>query len=115
MIVERNLRNSGDGLKEAVGDVGVPGNHIKKDEGGHGVSCPYKGTETKQKSGRRIGMACSCRYWRRRKGHSERRAWMTSMRAARAAGSQEATTAAASSTNAERTTGTAPGILTSKK
>src|SRR2546425_597396 len=48
-------------------------------------------------------------------GHSERRAWMTSMRAARAAGSQEATTAAASSTNAERTTGKVPGILTSKK
>ena len=47
--------------------------------------------------------------------HSERRAWMTSMRAARAAGSQEATTAAATSTNAERTTGKAPGIFTSKK
>src|SRR5712664_2095791 len=37
------------------------------------------------------------------------------MRAARAAGSQEATTAAASRTNAERTTRNAPGILTSKK
>ena len=48
-------------------------------------------------------------------GHSERRACMTSMRAARAAGSQEATTAAASSTNAERATGKAPGIFTSKK
>ncbi len=47
--------------------------------------------------------------------HSARRAWMTSMRAARAAGSHDATTAAANSTNAERTTGKAPGILTSRK
>ena len=47
--------------------------------------------------------------------HSVRRACMTSMRAARAAGSHDATTAAASSTNAERTTGKAPGIFTSKK
>ena len=46
---------------------------------------------------------------------SARRACMTSMRAARAAGSQDATTAAASSTNAERITGKAPGIFTSKK
>src|SRR5690349_13108004 len=37
----------------------------------------------------------------RANGHSERRAWMTSMRAARAAGSQDATTAAVKSTNAE--------------
>ena len=49
------------------------------------------------------------------KGHSERSACITSMRAARAAGSQDATTAAASSTNAERITGKAPGIFTSKK
>src|SRR6266404_886016 len=48
-------------------------------------------------------------------GHSERSACMTSMRAACAAGSQDATTAAASSTNAERITGKAPGIFTSKK
>src|SRR6267142_80267 len=48
-------------------------------------------------------------------GYSERRACITSMRAARAAGSQDATTAAASSTNAERITGKAPGIFTSKK
>ena len=48
-------------------------------------------------------------------GHSERSACITSMRAARAAGSQDATTAAASSTNAERITGKAPGIFTSKK
>jgi hypothetical protein len=47
--------------------------------------------------------------------HSERRACMTSMRAARAAGSHEATTAAVSSTNAESTTGKAPGIFTSGK
>ena len=49
------------------------------------------------------------------KGHSERSACITSMRAARAAGSHDATTAAASSTNAERTTGRAPGIFTSRK
>ncbi len=49
------------------------------------------------------------------RGHSECSACMTSMRAARAAGSQDATTAAASSTNAERVTGKAPGIFTSKK
>jgi hypothetical protein len=47
--------------------------------------------------------------------HSERRACMTSMRAARAAGTHDATTAAASSTIAERTTGKAPGIFTSGK
>jgi hypothetical protein len=40
---------------------------------------------------------------------------MTSIRAARAAGSHDATTAAVSSTNAERTTGKAPGIFTSRK
>src|SRR6266850_3977792 len=45
-------------------------------------------------------------------GHSERSACITSMRAA---GSQDATTAAASSTNAERIAGKAPGIFTSKK
>src|SRR6267143_6669546 len=48
-------------------------------------------------------------------GHSARRAWMTLTRAARAAGSQDATTAAVSSTNAERITGKAPGIFTSRK
>src|SRR6266849_4268844 len=48
-------------------------------------------------------------------GHSERSACITSTRAARAAGSDEATTAAVSSTNAERTTGKGPGIFTSKK
>ena len=48
-------------------------------------------------------------------GHSERSAGMTSMRAARAAGTIEATTAAAGSTNAERTTGKTPGIFTSGK
>src|SRR6202011_3584480 len=47
--------------------------------------------------------------------HSARRACMTSTRAARAAGSQDATTAAVSNTNAESTTGNAPGILTSRK
>jgi len=47
--------------------------------------------------------------------HSARRACITSMRAARAAGSHDATTAAASSTKAERITGKAPGIFTSKK
>jgi len=46
---------------------------------------------------------------------SARRACMTSMRAARAAGSHDATTAAVSSTNAERSTGKAPGIFTSGK
>ena len=44
-------------------------------------------------------------------GHSERSAWMTSTRAARAAGSIEATTAAPNSTNAETITGNAPGIF----
>ena len=48
-------------------------------------------------------------------GYSERKAWMTSMRAARAAGSMEAMTAAASRTKAESTMGKAPGIFTSKK
>ncbi len=47
--------------------------------------------------------------------HSARRACMTSIRAARAAGSHDATTAAASSTNAERTTGNTPGIFMSGK
>jgi hypothetical protein len=46
---------------------------------------------------------------------SARRAWMTSMRAARAAGTMDATTAAVSSTHAERITGKAPGIFTSRK
>ncbi len=48
-------------------------------------------------------------------GHSERSACITSMCAARAAGTIDATTAAVSSTSAERTTGKAPGIFTSKK
>ncbi len=47
--------------------------------------------------------------------HSERSACITSTRAARAAGSHDATTAAASSTKAERITGKAPGIFTSGK
>jgi len=47
--------------------------------------------------------------------YSERRAWMTSTRAARDAGSIEAITAAASSTNADRITGKAPGIFKSPK
>ena len=47
--------------------------------------------------------------------HSARRAFMTSMRAARAAGTEDATTAAVSSTNAERTTGKASGIFASRK
>jgi len=47
--------------------------------------------------------------------HSARRACMTSMRAARAAGSHDATTAAVSSANAERPTGKAPCIFTSRK
>ena len=46
-----------------------------------------------------------------RKNHSERSACMTSTRAARAAGSIEATTAAPNSTNAETITGHAPGIF----
>ena len=47
--------------------------------------------------------------------HSARRAFMTSVRAARTAGARDAMTAAVSSTNAERTTGKAPGIFTSRK
>ena len=47
--------------------------------------------------------------------HSARRAFMTSVRAARTAGTEDATIAAVSSTNAERTTGKAPGIFTSRK
>ncbi len=47
--------------------------------------------------------------------HSARRAFMTSMRAARRAGTEDATIAAVSSTDAERTTGKAPGIFTSRK
>ena len=49
------------------------------------------------------------------KNHSERSACMTSTRAARAAGSIEATTAAPISTNAETITGNAPGIFKSPK
>jgi len=48
-------------------------------------------------------------------GHSERSACITSTRAARAAGSTDAITATAISTNAETNTGNAPGILTSRK
>src|ERR1700722_2793228 len=48
-------------------------------------------------------------------GHSERNASVTSTRAARAAGSTDAITATAISTNAETNTGNAPGILTSRK
>jgi glycogen debranching enzyme GlgX len=48
-------------------------------------------------------------------GHSERNACITSTRAARAAGSTDAITATAISTNAETNTGNAPGILTSRK
>ena len=51
----------------------------------------------------------------RRKNYSEWSACMTSMRAARAAGSIDATTAAPSSTNAETITGNAPGIFRSPK
>ena len=47
--------------------------------------------------------------------HSERNASITSTRAARAAGSTDAITATAISTNAETNTGKAPGILTSRK
>jgi hypothetical protein len=53
--------------------------------------------------------------WARRENHSERSACMTSTRAARAAGSIEATTAAPNSTNAETITGNAPGIFKSPK
>ena len=51
----------------------------------------------------------------RPRGHSERSASITLMRAARAAGTDDATTAAASSTNAETTTGMKPGIFISTK
>ena len=49
------------------------------------------------------------------RGHSDRSASMTLMRAARAAGSADATTAAASRTTAEATTGAALGIRMSWK
>src|SRR6202451_3873924 len=48
-------------------------------------------------------------------GHSERNASITSTRAARAAGTTDAITATAISTNADANTGKAPGILTSGK
>jgi len=51
----------------------------------------------------------------RREDYSERSAWITSTRAARAAGSIDATTATVSNTNAEAATGKAPGIFTSPK
>ena len=51
----------------------------------------------------------------RQENYSERSACMTSTRAARAAGSIEATTAAPMSTNAETITGNAPGIFKSPK
>jgi protein-S-isoprenylcysteine O-methyltransferase Ste14 len=47
--------------------------------------------------------------------HSERSAWITSTLAARAAGTAEANTAAARSTNAETITGKTPGIFISRK
>src|SRR6202521_6343839 len=47
--------------------------------------------------------------------HSERNACITSPRAARAAGSTDAITATAISTNAETNTGNAPGIFMSGK
>ena len=47
--------------------------------------------------------------------HSERNASITSMLAARAAGSNDATTAAASSTPADAATVTAPGMRISAK
>src|SRR5215510_9401845 len=47
--------------------------------------------------------------------YSDRRAWITSTRAARAAGNIEAITATASIRKAETTTGKAPGIFTSRK
>ena len=50
-----------------------------------------------------------------RQVHSARRAWMTSMRAARAAGSADAMTAAANRISAETTATTAPGICMSWK
>src|SRR5271156_1255984 len=53
--------------------------------------------------------------WAHRNNHSDRSACMTSTRAARAAGSIDATTAAPRSTNAETTTGNAPGIFKSPK
>jgi len=53
--------------------------------------------------------------WARRENHSERSACMTSTRAARAAGSIEASTAAPNSTAAETITGNAPGIFKSPK
>src|ERR1700689_3791072 len=48
-----------------------------------------------------------------RKTHSDRSASITSTRAARAAGSIDAATAAAINTSAAATTGSAPGIFTS--
>src|ERR1700722_11991794 len=48
-------------------------------------------------------------------GYSERNACITSTRAARAAGSADATSATAISPNAETNTGNAPGIFTSRK
>src|SRR5260370_40364842 len=48
-------------------------------------------------------------------GHSDRSASVTLTRAARAAGSADATTAAASSTTTDATTGRLPGICTSSK
>jgi hypothetical protein len=47
--------------------------------------------------------------------YSARRAFMTSIRAARMAGTEDAMTAAVSSTSADRTTGMAPGIFMSRK
>src|SRR5690348_3950939 len=49
------------------------------------------------------------------KRYSERRAWITSMRAARAAGRNEATTATESRTKAAAKTGKAPGMVISAK
>ncbi len=65
---------------------------------------------------RRAGTSFPVCAWLRSFGdHSERSACITSTRAARAAGSIDATTAAISSTNAETTTGNAPGIFKSQE
>jgi 16S rRNA G1207 methylase RsmC len=67
------------------------------------------------KSGIALSTERPCGKLARRESQSARSACMTSTRAARAAGSIEATTAEPISTNAETITGNAPGIFKSPK
>src|SRR5580704_6919593 len=75
-----------------------------------GVAVPRNATWDDLRPTGKIACATQAGRYERCAGYSERRASITSMRAARAAGSTEATTAAASRTAAEAATGIASGM-----